>query len=65
MNHIIKAYFWGQNYFEWSTLRISPFHLVRFRGEFLNTALKVSDVISSQSFFDHPSISGLGLNKGS
>src|SRR6476620_5531869 len=46
-------------------LRLSPTNLVRFTAEFLNTVLKVSSVISSQSFLVIESNSGFGLNNGS
>lgn len=46
-------------------LRFKPSNLVLLMGEFLKTNLKVSSVISNQSFLVKESKSGLGLNKGS
>jgi ribonuclease HIII len=53
------------NHFRKSIFRFSPKNFVLFRGESLNTALKVSSVISSQSFLVIDNKSGLALNKGS
>ena len=53
------------SYFKKSIFLVSPANLVRFTAEFLKTALKVSSVISSQSFFVSESKSGCGLKSGS
>ena len=44
-------------------LRCNPDNLVRFTAEFANTFLKVSSVISCQSFLVKDNNSGLGWNK--
>jgi hypothetical protein len=48
-----------------SILRFKPSNLVLLTAEFLNTVLKVSSVISSQSFLVIDNSSGFGLKSGS
>jgi hypothetical protein len=45
--------------------RFKPSNLVLFTGEFLKTVLKVSSVISSQSFLVIDNSSGFGSKSGS